>query len=286
MSFDPRVTPARPDLAAAHLHGKVQADRFVAGVAFEVFDPVAPVRQSPVPDAMLVTEALKGERVTIYDEDGEGWGWGQLHADGYVGWLPMNALRAAGREPTHKVAALRTILFPGRSIKAQPVEGLPLGCRVAVIGEHGQLTRLASGGYVPAHHLAPLDAAAPDFVSVAERFLGVPYLWGGKTSLGIDCSGLVQVALTAGNIACPRDSDMQRAIGTAVASGDPAALQRGDLVFWEGHVGIMRDAATLLHANAFHMAVTAEPLRDAAARAGATGSEVIAVRRLQGADTS
>jgi cell wall-associated NlpC family hydrolase len=286
MSFDPRVTPARPDLAAAHLHGEVQADRFVAGAAFEVFDPVAPVRQSPVPDAMLVTEALKGERVTIYDEDGEGWGWGQLHADSYVGWLPMNALRAPGPEPTHKVAALRTILFPGRSIKAQPVEGLPLGCRVAVIGEDGQLARLASGGYAPAHHLAPLDAAAPDFVAVAERFLGVPYLWGGKTSLGIDCSGLVQVALTAGGIACPRDSDMQRAIGTAVALGGPAGLRRGDLVFWIGHVGIMRDAATLLHANAFHMAVTAEPLRDAAARAGETGSEVIAVRRLQGADTS
>jgi cell wall-associated NlpC family hydrolase len=286
MNFDPRVTPARADLAAAHLHGKVQADRFVAGVAFEVFDPVAPVRQSPVPDAMLVTEALKGERVTIYDEDGEGWGWGQLHADSYVGWLPMNALRAPGQEPTHKVAALRTILFPGRSIKAQPVEGLPLGCRVAVIGEDGQLARLASGGYVPAHHLAPLDAVAPDFVSVAERFLGVPYLWGGKTSLGIDCSGLVQVALTAGCIACPRDSDMQRAIGTAVALGDPAGLRRGDLVFWKGHVGIMRDAATLLHANAFHMAVAAEPLRDAAARAGETVSEVIAVRRLQGAHTS
>ena len=286
MSFDPRVTPARPDLAAAHLHGKVQADRFVEGVTFEVFDPVAPVRQSPVPDAMLVTEALKGERVTIYDQDGEGWGWGQLRADDYVGWLPMNALRAAGREPTHKVAVLRTILFPGRSIKAQPVEGLPLGCRVAVIGEDGQLARLASGGYVPAHHLAPLDAVAPDFVSVAERFLGVPYLWGGKTSLGIDCSGLVQVALTAGGIACPRDSDMQRAIGTAVALGDPAGLRRGDLVFWKGHVGIMRDAATLLHANAFHMAVAAEPLRDAAARAGETVSEVIAVRRLQGAHTS
>jgi cell wall-associated NlpC family hydrolase len=286
MNFDPRVTPARADLAAAHLHGKVQADRFVAGVAFEVFDPVAPVRQSPVPDAMLVTEALKGERVTIYDEDGEGWGWGQLHADSYVGWLPMNALRAPGQEPTHKVAALRTILFPGRSIKAQPVEGLPLGCRVAVIGEDGQLARLASGGYVPAHHLAPLDAVAPDFVSVAERFLGVPYLWGGKTSLGIDCSGLVQVALTAGGIACPRDSDMQRAIGTAVALGDPAGLRRGDLVFWKGHVGIMRDAATLLHANAFHMAVAAEPLRDAAARAGETVSEVIAVRRLPDAHTS
>jgi cell wall-associated NlpC family hydrolase len=280
MSFDPRVTPARPDLAAAHLRGQVQAARFVEGTGFEVFDPVAPVRRSPVPDAALETEALKGERVTIYDQDGEGWGWGQLQSDRYVGWLPMNALRAPGAPPTHKVAALRTILFPGRSIKAQPVEGLPLGCRLAVTGDDGELARLASGGFVPVRHLAPLDAAAPDFVAVAERFIGVPYLWGGKTSLGIDCSGLVQVALTACGTVCPRDSDMQRALGTAVPAGEFAALQRGDLVFWNGHVAIMRDAATLLHANAFHMAVAAEPVREAVERISASGSAIVAVKRL------
>jgi cell wall-associated NlpC family hydrolase len=278
--FDPRVTPARPDLAAAHLRGQVQAARFVEGTEFEVFDPVAPVRRSPVPDAALETEALKGERVTIYDQDGEGWGWGQLQADRYVGWLPMNALRVPGAPPTHHVAVLRTILFPGRSIKAQPVEGLPLGCRLVITGGDGELARLASGGFVPARHLAPLDAAAPDFVAVAERFIGVPYLWGGKTSLGIDCSGLVQVALTACGIVCPRDSDMQRALGTAVAAGDFAGLRRGDLVFWKGHVAVMRDAATLLHANAFYMAVAAEPVREAVERIGASGSEVVAVKRL------
>jgi cell wall-associated NlpC family hydrolase len=279
MSFDPRLMPARPDLAAAHLRGIIAAPRYVEGVDFEVFDPVAPVRRAPVPDAMLETEALKGERVTIYDEDGEGWGWGQLRGDGYVGWLPMNALRSPGPEPTHKVAVPRAILFPGRSIKAQPVEGLPLGSRLAVAGQDGDLAKLATGGYVPVRHLLPLDAVlAADFVAVAERFIGVPYLWGGKTSLGIDCSGLVQVSLTACRKLCPRDSDMQRALGTAIAPGAP--LARGDLVFWAGHVGMMRDAATLLHANAFHMAVTSEPFVEAVARISAAGTDVAAIKRL------
>jgi cell wall-associated NlpC family hydrolase len=281
MSFDPRVTPARPDLAAADLRGQVEAARFVDGTEFEVFDPVAPVRRSPVPDALLETEALKGERVTIYDQDDEGWGWGQLHSDRYVGWLPMNALRAPGPEPTHKVIAIRTILFPGRSIKAQPVEGLPLGCRLAITGGEGELARLASGGFVPGRHLAPLDDAAPDFVAVAERFIGVPYLWGGKTSLGIDCSGLVQIALAAAGIKAPRDSDMQEAaLGTALASFKPGELRRGDLIFWKGHVAIVRGDNSIVHANAHHMATAIEPLDDAIARIKAAGNAVTSVRRV------
>jgi cell wall-associated NlpC family hydrolase len=174
---------------------------------------------------------------------------------------------------------LRTILFPGRSIKAQPVEGLPLGCRLAVTGDDGELARLASGGFVPVRHLAPLDAAAPDFVAVAERFIGVPYLWGGKTSLGIDCSGLVQVALHACGAACPRDSDMQeRALGEAV---DVAGVRRGDLVFWKGHVAIVRDADTVVHAAAFHMMVVIEPIADVVRRvAGEGGGAIRAVKRL------
>jgi cell wall-associated NlpC family hydrolase len=279
-AFDPRLTPARADLAAKHLEGKVKAARYVEGRVYDVIEPQAPLRREPRPDASLETEALKGERVTIYDSNGEGWAWGQLAADGYVGWLPDNALTPAGAAPTHKVRALRTLVFPGASIKLPPLEALPLGARLAIARIEDRMAVTQSGAYVPAAHLAPLDENESDFVAVAERFLGTPYLWGGKTALGLDCSGLVQVALTACGVSCPRDSDMQEAaLGTAV-SANPSALKRGDLIFWKGHVAIARDRDSLLHANAFHMAVAIEPIVDAIARIGGGDSKVSSVRRL------
>lgn len=275
MTHDPRLTPARGDLAARHLQGRVAADRFVAGETFEVRDPQAPLRRAPAPDAPLETEALMGERVTVYETSDEGWAWGQLESDGYVGYLPANALGRPGAAPTHKVAVVRTLVFPGPSIKLPPAAALPFGARVAIAREDGALAVTAAGGFVPARHLARLEARADDAVAVAERFLGAPYLWGGKTGLGIDCSGLVQVALAACGIACPRDSDMQERAFPAATE----PLRRGDLLFWKGHVAIARDAASIIHANAFHMAVTIEPAADAVARSRASGSEVTSVRR-------
>jgi dipeptidyl peptidase-like protein/NlpC/P60 family protein len=277
-SYDPRTTPARPDLAASHLAGKVAAARFVDGHVREIAEPQAPLRRSPSPDAPLDTEALKGERITIYDSDEEGWSWGQLAADRYVGYVPTSALRDPGPPPTHRVAVPGTLVFPGPSIRLPPLEGLSLGCKLAITRIDGPLAVSDTNGFVPACHLKPLDTSEPDFVAVAETFIGVPYLWGGKTGLGIDCSGLVQIALTASGTACPRDSDMQeRALGSAVPL---TGLQRGDLLFWEGHVAIARDTTTLVHANAFHMAVALEPVHEAIARIAATGSEVTSVRRI------
>jgi len=277
--FDPRVTPARADLAARYLEGKVKATHYVDGRVMEVIEPQAALRREPRPDAPLDTEALKGERVAVYETTIEGWAWGQLASDGYVGWLPSNALAPPGAPPTHKVAALRTLVFPGPSIKLPPIEALPLGATLAVARIEDRLAVTPSGGCVPAVHLRPLDAYEDDFVAVAERFLGTPYLWGGKTSLGLDCSGLVQVALTACGVACPRDSDMQQeALGTVVPADD---LKRGDLVFWNGHVAIVRDPRNFVHANAFHMAVTVEPIEDAVNRIRRAGSEITGVRRIE-----
>jgi cell wall-associated NlpC family hydrolase len=180
------------------------------------------------------------------------------------------------------VAALRTFVFPGPSIKLPPIEALPLGATLTISRVADRLAITQAGGYVPAAHLKPLGEFESDLVAVAERFVGVPYLWGGKTALGLDCSGLVQVALAACGISCPRDSDMQEAaLGTPIAiSADLAGLKRGDLMFWKGHVAIVRDRESLLHANAFHMAVVIEPLAEAVARIRAAGSEVTGIRRL------
>jgi cell wall-associated NlpC family hydrolase len=246
----------------------------------EVIDPQAPVRRSPSPDAPLDTEALKGERVAVEETTPEGWCRGTLVADGYAGWLPANALAAPGPAATHKVAVPRTLVFPGPSIKLPPIEGLSLGCRLAVARMEELFAVTHSGGYIPARHLAPLDTFAPDMVAVAEAFLHVPYLWGGKTSLGLDCSGLVQIALTACGIPCPRDSHMQEAALGTPLSCDLSALLRGDLLFWKGHVAIARDPGTLIHANAFHIAVAIEPIAQALARIAAAGSELTSVRRI------
>ena len=278
---DPRLTPARSDLAAKYLEGKVTAKRFVTGEEFEIADALAPLREAPSADGPLLTQALKGEVVTIYDRNSEGFAWGQLHSDGYVGWLPDAALAKPVTAPTHKVIALRTFAFPGPSIKLPPVDTLSIGARVSVAREDGVFAVTREGWYLSRRHVGSIDAVESDFVAIAEKFVGTPYLWGGKSSLGIDCSGLVQVSLNAAGTGCPRDSDMQQnGLGRALSEAETRHLRRGDLIFWKGHVAIVRDAATIVHANAHHMATAIENTNDAIARIKAAGSAVVATKRL------
>jgi cell wall-associated NlpC family hydrolase len=278
---DPRLTPARPEVAATYLQGRVKAARFVTGEVFEVAEPITPLREQPCSDAMLSTQVLKGERVTVYDRNDEGWAWGQLTSDGYVGWLPDRALTKPASEPTHQIIAIRTFAFPGPSIKLPPLETLVMGSLLTVLREDGTFAVTREGWYLPKQHLGGLGPHEGDFVAVAERFIGTPYLWGGKSSLGIDCSGLVQMSLNGAGIGCPRDSDMQQdSLGESLGLDVSGRLQRGDLLFWKGHVAIARDTETIVHANAHHMATAIENTREAIARIKAAGNALMAIKRI------
>jgi hypothetical protein len=277
-TLDPRTNAFRPDLAAKHLQGQVEARHFVDGLKHQVIEPIADLRRAPAHEAALDTQALFGEIVTVYESSDEGWCWGQLENDGYVGYLSANALGAVGPAPTHRVSVPRTFGFPGPDIKLPPMIALPMG---AVLPIATQTERFALNGYgwhFPATHLTPLAVKQPDFVTVAESLLGAPYLWGGKSSLGVDCSGLVQIALQAAGVPCPRDTYMQEtALGKTSSLDD---LKRGDLIFWKGHVAIARDAKTIIHANGHHMMVAVEPVAEALARIKVADSDVTSIRRI------
>ncbi|WP_319936759.1 C40 family peptidase [Thermohalobaculum sediminis] len=241
-----------------------------------VIAPTAPVMREPGGGRRgLDTELLLGERFDVIEHSG-GWCRGHAALDGYAGHVPAEALAPLGPEPTHRVAHLMTHLYAEPDIKTRPQAVLSYGARLAVVGTCGAagtrapMARLARGGHVMAEHLESLARPAPDWVAEAERLVGVPYLWGGRSSFGIDCSGLVQVARQAAGHACPRDSGVQAtALGATLPPG--AAPRRGDLFFWRGHVGVMLDGTRLLHANAHHMAVAIEPLAEAVGRIETAG---------------
>ena len=280
-ALDPRRHPYRDDLAAESLRGKVAAARYVKGEPRQVAYPAIPLWAQPDARQDWATQVLFGERVTVYEETG-GWAWVQLERDGYVGYVQARALSVEVRPPTHRVRAPGTFVYASANARAQTGPHLSMTSLLTIAETGAAFSRLVEGGFVPTRHIAELDRFAPDFVAVAERFAGTPYVWGGKTRLGLDCSGLVQVAIHAAGLDCPRDSDMQQAeLGREVVVDDGLdGLERGDLVFWSGHVGIMTDAFMLLHANAYHMAVVAEPLRGAVDRIARGGPEIAAIRRL------
>ena len=277
--FDKRLTPARPDLAADYLRGQVQAQAYAPGFEMQVVHETLPLFPQPTREGPIDTHALFGETLMVYEIDGEGWAWGQLKGDGYVGYLPVEGLREGAVTPNRRVIAPRTLVYPGPSMKLPTWGALPLGALVAATRETGDFAEVPGLGFLWREHLAGLDHAAPDFVAVAERFLHAPYLWGGKTSSGLECSGLLQIALHASGVASPRDTDMmEKALGAPIDMA--AGLRRGDIIFWKGHVAILVDGVRIIHANAHHMAVAIEPLAEAIQRiSGAGGGEPTAYRR-------
>jgi cell wall-associated NlpC family hydrolase len=278
--LDPRLNAYREDLAAASLQDRYRAPRYSEGELRQIAAPTAPIRTAPRFDAPLATEALCGELVTVY-EFRQGWAWLQLHDDGYVGYTTVDCLSSVVEENTHRISARLTYLYPVPDIKQPPITKLSFSATVAPAGQlEGRFIEISRGGFVFADHLVGIRERAKDFVRVAEQFVGVPYLWGGKTPLGIDCSGLVQIALRAAGIPCLRDSDMQmQSAGEPLDPSNPEAIQRGDLLFWKGHVAIAQSVDWMLHASGHHMQVVVEPIRRAMERMAELNGPLLAIIR-------
>jgi cell wall-associated NlpC family hydrolase len=273
--LDRRIHAIRGDVADVALADRVFAPHYARPLEHGGLAAATAVRAAPSHDAMAVSELLRGECFAVVDASGD-WAWGFTTHDGYVGYVPLDSIGPTCGA-SHVVSAPAALVFSGPDIKAPVRERLPMGARIAAMSEDGMFLAIEGGGFVHRHHVVAADAAADDSVAVAERLTGVPYRWGGRSGDGIDCSGLVQLALAFAGIAAPRDSDQQAALGAPVAGGAP--LRRGDLVFLPGHVGLMASATDLLHANAHWMRVVAEPLADVLARQPEDGG-ITAIRRM------
>lgn len=279
--LDPRLNAYRPDLADATLRGRINAAAYVEGHPGRVAAGRLPLLSAPSGDSRMGSELLFGEMVNVF-ESRDGWAWLQSREDSYVGYARADCLDKDAGEPTHRISALRTFLYTEPDLKSPVLDVLSMNSPLCGRDRDGGFIGLATGGWVWANHAAAMDEHETDHAAVALRFLGTPYLWGGRGSIGLDCSGLIQMALARCGRQAPRDSDMQAGLGADVAfEGDEAALNHGDLVFWPGHVGFCLEDGDFVHANATDMMVARGAFGPIASHIRmVTGSDIIAVRRL------
>jgi hypothetical protein len=280
MELDPRLHAYRDDLADIALRGRVNALRFVEAELRQVSVSVASVHAEPRIDSGRVTEALMGEPVNVFQVK-DGWAFVQLVLDSYVGYVPARCLTTQVQDPTHRIAVPSTLLYVKPDVKSNPVQPVHMNSLVSVIRVEGDFARLKDHRFAWAKHLMPVDTHWDDPATVAEAFVNAPYLWGGKSFAGLDCSGLVQLAWQACGFDCPRDVDMiQAGFGVPLERNRDLKLARNDLVFWKGHVGMMLDADNLVHANGHHMQAVVEPLAGAIKRIANLYGQVTGVSRV------
>lgn len=279
-NFDPRVHAYRDDLADEGLKGHVTADAYAEGALRQFTMPVIDFHSEPDKGSGRTTQALMGEVVRVFDEK-NGWAWGQLQTDGYVGYFAAGALASTIFDPTHEVASTGTFLYASPNIKSPLAAWVSYGSRLNVTGEDGDFLRLADGRFVYGRHMRAIDASRPFILDEIKKFVGVPYLWGGRSSAGIDCSSLMQLACAAAGINAPRDSDMQESyLGTPLDHMDMSRLRAGDMVFWKGHAALMIDDQNIIHCNGFHMQTVIEPVNEAIGRIAYLYAQPTSFRRL------
>lgn len=283
-AYDARVTPVRTDLAAESLRGTVEAPRYAGASPRQVVRDGVCLSFAPKAGARQESQLLYGEVFDVYDES-DGWCWGQNRADGYVGYVPAAALNAVLHAPTHRVASRLLHLYPGPNLKLRPLGSISLGATVRVVDLEGSFAQIASGQWLYAKHLVDLDFVNADLIGTALKFLGTPYVWGGRSATGLDCSALLQLALCMAGEPAPRDSDqLEKSVGTAVPIADGhdfADIQDGDMVFFPGHCGLFVHGWRFLHANAFDMEVSLHSFSDVIDRADADGAGVSSIRRFE-----
>ena len=273
---DRRTTPANARVAHVSLRGVVEAPAYVTGDWVRVTGAVVDLMTAPR-GGKRDRQVIYGERVLVLERRNR-MAFAQTELSGFCGYIPEKFL-GPDLLPTHWVSAPATHLYPAPSLTSPASMGLTLGSRLTITHNHPRFLETADGLFVPRKHLRTIGDWSLDAAGVAEQLLGTPYFWGGNSRSGIDCSGLVQMALNACGLFCPGDADLQMAtLGHDVAS---LPYQRGDLFFWKGHVAIAVGHDWLIHANGFYAAVTFEPIQDCIARIDAQGEgPLLAVRRL------
>jgi len=272
--MDRRLWPANTRVASVSLQGQIENVDFVSGTARQAASSVVDLLSAP--DGARDRQLQMGDGFTVF-EDRDGWSFGQTKRDGYCGYVRSSTL-VDQMDVTHTVAARATHLYTQEDFKSPEKASLSFGAKLKLVDERHKFFETQDGLFVPKKHVRPVEHRFSDPVNIAQLHFGAPYLWGGNSSFGIDCSGLIQAALLACGIACPGDSDMQKdGLGKDISEGDP--LQRGDILFWKGHVGMMVDADTLIHANAHHMAVAYEPIMAAIIRIEAQGDGPVTARK-------
>lgn len=285
--LDPRLNAYRPDLADIALSGQLAAESYSAGAELEIRRGAADLRRAPEPGAPLESQLLFGEKVSCFERK-SGWAWVQNRRDGYVGYLRADALGEPRARPSHQVSALRTLLFPAPDLKAPILDSLSMASPVAVIARSGDYSEIDGGGWIYTEHLTALDQPQPDYTATALAFLGTPYLWGGRSSLGLDCSALVQLALALAGMPCRRDSGQQETSLGPMEPWRPGTTRPryGDLIYMADHVAIALDETRVVHATAHGLQVRIEPLADLEARVQADGGITALLRPRLDSDQS